>query len=186
MLDGVVELDDFYIGARRGGAGRGTAKRPMVCCVERGRAGAGGRRGRCAIDVVPDVSGTSYRRFASGRVRRSATVRADGWQGVRGGLAGWPGLDQRPFDPADPDASLSVAHHVISNFKAMVRGTFHGLPAGSLQSAADEFSWRYSHRDGADAFADLVRDVTARLHPLALVASPPPQPLPRPSKAAVA
>lgn len=182
----MVEIDDFYVGARRGGAGRGTSKRPMVCCVERGRAGAGGRRGRCAIEAVPDVSGTSYRRFASGHVSRSATVRADGWQGVRGGLACWPGLEQRPFDPADPDASLSVAHHVISNFKAMVQGTFHGLPAGSLQSAADEFSWRYSHRDGADAFADLVRDVTARLRPLALVASPPPQPLPRPSKAAVA
>ena len=76
---------------------------------------------------------------------------------------------------------------MISNFKAMVQGTFHGLPAGSLQSAADEFSWRYSHRDSADAFADLVRDVAARLpRPLALVAAAPPQPLPRPSETAMA
>ena len=59
MLDGVVELDDFYVGARRGGAGRGTAKRPVVCCVERGRAGAGGRRGRCAIEAVCTVKSQS-------------------------------------------------------------------------------------------------------------------------------
>lgn len=141
---------------------------------------------RPSASVARTVSGASYRRFAREHVDPSAVVRADGWQGVRGGLSSLPGLDQRPFDPADPDASLPVAHHVISNSEAMVQGTFHGLPVGSLQAAADEFSWRYSHRDSADVLADLVGDVAARLRPLALVASAPPRPLPRPFEMAVA
>lgn len=157
MLEGDVELDDFYLGARRRGgegrAGRGTDKQPMVVAVER----AAGSRGRCALRVVPDCSGASYERFAEEHVDRSARVLADGWGGIASGLRGWPGLEQRNFDPADPDASLPTAHHVISNFRAWALGTFHGLSLARLQSYADEFSWRYSHR-GCDATVALLAD----------------------------
>ena len=58
-----------------------------------------------------------------------------------------------------------------SNSEAMARCTFHELPAGSLQSAADEFPWRYSHRDRSEVFADQACDVTVCLRPLTLVAA---------------
>ncbi len=53
---------------------------------------------------------------------------------------------------------IGIKHHVISNFKAFVLGTFHGLAKVSMQGAADEFSWRYSHRGSASACSDLLRD----------------------------
>lgn len=159
MLEGEVELDDFYHDSHDGGRGRGpgrsTDRQPMIAAVE--RRGRGEGRGRCAIRVVPDCSGATYARFAGGHVDRGAHVRADDWSGTAAGLRGWAGLDQRPFDASDVDARLPTVHHVISNFEAWVQGTFHGLALGYLQAYADEFSWRYSHR-GGDATTALLAD----------------------------
>lgn len=160
MLSGDVELDDFYLDSRdrdkKREVGRGTDGQPMVCAVERTK----GRHGRCAIRVVPDCSGATYRRFAVEHIDGDAHVRADGWGGIAAGLRGWPGLDQRKFDESDEDASLPTVHHVISNFESWALGTFHGLSLVRLQSYADEFSWRYSHR-GGDATTELLADCCA-------------------------
>ena len=53
MLSGEVEADDFFLAARdrtrRRGPGRGTDRQPMLAAAER----SSGRRGRCALRVVP-------------------------------------------------------------------------------------------------------------------------------------
>lgn len=155
MLDGDVELDDAFIGATGNGKhGRGTDQQQLIVAVETGAREA---PGRACVRCVPDCSGGSYELFASEHVSIRASVRADAWNGIRGGLAGWPGLDQGAFEEAGP-RSLRAAHHVISNFKAFVQGTFHGLAKASMQGAADEFSWRYSHRGSASACSDLLSD----------------------------
>lgn len=157
MLSGEVELDDFYLAARdrtkKCEAGRGTDEQPMICAVER----RGEERGRCVIRVVPDCSGKTYGRFAKEHICKSAHVRSDGWPGIMAGLKGWEGLDQRKFDAEGEDAALPTVHHVISNFQSWALGTFHGLSLVRLQSYADEFSWRYSHR-GCDATTALLED----------------------------
>ncbi len=155
MLGGEVELDDAFIGATGNGKhGRGTDQQQFIVAVETGR-----RRGpgRMCVRCVPDCSGASYELFASEHVHIAAHVRADARLGTRGGLAGWPGLDQGAFEGSGP-RSLPVAHHAISNFKAFVQGTFHGLAKRSMQGAADEFSWRYSHRGSPSACSDLLAD----------------------------
>lgn len=150
-------MDDFFLAARdrskKRESGRGTDEQPMIAAVQRTSRG----RGRCVIRVVPDCSGATYGRFAEEHLDRSAHVRTDGWKGVTGGLKGWPGLDQRKFDETDADASLPTVHHLISNFQSWALGTFHGLSLQRLQSYADEFSWRYSHR-GTDATTALLAD----------------------------
>lgn len=168
--------------------GRGTDEQPMICAVER----RGEERGKCVIRVVPDCSGKTYGRFANEHINKSAHVRSDGWGGIRAGLKGWKGLDQRKFDADDEDAALPTVHHVISNFQAWALGTFHGLSLFRLQSYADEFSWRYSHR-GCDAMAALLEDCCAghysmeELHgsvflPQPVVPDPPKRPRGRPRK----
>lgn len=52
-----------------------------------------------------------------------------------------------------------MAHKVVSNFKAYVEGTFHGLSAEHMQAYADAFSWRYSHRTSDDPADDLLKEV---------------------------
>lgn len=123
------------------------------------RAAAG--EGACVVRVVPDCSAGSYRRFGHDHLCHSSRVRTDRWNGSASGLSSFAGLEQRPFDAGDWDASLPMCHRVISNFKAWVQGNFHGLPADRLQSYADELGWRYSHRSSPDAPLDLLRAALA-------------------------
>ena len=131
--------------------------------------------------AVADCRSGSYLEFASWHLARSAHVRADGWSGCGRGLAGWPNLDRRACREDDPDASLPVVHHLISNFKALATGTYHGLSRDRLQGYMDEFSWRYRHRSDPCRFASLLADVLAaakrtRAELDALLSVQPPQP----------
>ena len=53
-------------------------------------------------------------------------------------------------------------HHVISNFKAYIVGTYHGVTEDYLQSYADEFCWRYNHRGLKAKFELLLSDLCMR------------------------
>lgn len=152
-LDGEVEIDDAYLGSPGEGlAGRGTDRAPFIVAVNRGKGG-------CSMRAVSDCKSGSYLEFGSWHLARSSHVRADGWAGCRRGLAGWPGLDQKAFSADEKDASLPVVHHLISNFKALAVGTYHGIARDRLQGYLDEFSWRYCHRADPCKFASLLTDV---------------------------
>ena len=153
MLSGELELDDAYIGKGGGLRGRGTDKAPFIAATERARGG------KLAIRVTTDCSGASYREFAKWHVAKSAHIRTDDWNGAKGGLKDWKGHDPRRFDEGDEDARLPVVHHVISNFKAHVRGAYHGVTQDRLQSYADEFCWRYNHRGMKAKFELLLDDL---------------------------
>ena len=130
-----------------------------MAAVERGAAASG--PGRLCLRAVPDCGSGAYSRFAEGHIDVLSRVLADGWAGARSGLSGWPGLEQAPFDPAGGDAALPTCHHVISNFKAFLQGTYHGVSRTRFQGFCDEFAWRYSHRGGGGAAAALLRDCCA-------------------------
>ena len=78
MLSGGVEADDFFVAARdrtrRRGAGRGTDMQPMLAAVER----TSGRRGRCALRVVPRRA----RRRGRARPRRRVAGHHGGPRGL--------------------------------------------------------------------------------------------------------
>ena len=158
MLSGALELDDAYIGKGGGLRGRGTDKAPFIAAAERSRGG------KLAIRVTTDCSGASYKEFAKWHIAKSAHIRTDDWKGAKGGLKEWKGHDPRVFDDADEDARLPLVHHVISNFKAHIQGTYHGVARDRLQSYADEFCWRYNHRGMKAKFELLLADLCRRAH----------------------
>lgn len=153
MLSGEIELDDAYIGKGGGLRGRGTDKVPFIAGAERARGG------KLAIRVTADCSGASYEEYAKWHISDAARIRTDGWMGAKCGLKAWAGHAPRAFDASDDDARLPLAHHVISNFKAHVRGTYHGVTQDRLQSYADEFCWRYNHRGMKAKFELLLGDL---------------------------
>ena len=81
--------------------------------------------------------------------------------GSYGRLAG--GWDLRMGRSGSGKGALPAAHHVISNFKSWLAGTFHGVSVERLQEYADEFGWRYSHRRG-DALSDLLGELVRWPH----------------------
>ena len=64
-----------------------------------------------------------------------------------------------------------MVHRVISNFKAYVEGAFHSLSKKRLQSYADSYSWRYSHRSSSDACMELLHEMCLMHVPLSGIAA---------------
>ena len=159
-----IEADGFHIGARAGGTrGRGTEQQPMLAAV--GRAPAG--KGSCVIRCAEDCSGDSWRQFGHGRLCHASTIRADAWAGI----SSFRGPGQKEHDSSDSDAALPMVHRMIPDFKAYVGGAFHGLSKARMQSHADPFSWRCSHRDSGDAFGDLLHGMCLMHIPLFRIAA---------------
>lgn len=163
-----MEIDDFYIGARaEGRTGRGTSQQPLIAAVDRAPAG----KGPCVVRCVEDCGGGSYRQFGHDHLCHASTIRADAWSGAGAGLSSFAGLVQKPFSRDGRDSSLPMVHRTISDFKAYVEGTFHGLSSAHVQSYADEFSWRYSHRTSSDMAADLLHGMCLGHVPLKGIAA---------------
>lgn len=135
----------MYLGATvPGRTGRGCAKVPLLVAVE--APGPGGP-GRCSVRVASDVAAGSYREFLRARVRVLARVRFDGFLPIGCAVAGWPRAEAgRSPSGGAPGTWLRLAHKLVSNLRAYVQGTYHGLSATRLQGFVDEFCWRYSHR----------------------------------------
>lgn len=154
----------MYLGATvPGRVGRGCAKVPLLVAVE--AAGPEGP-GRCSVRVASDVTAGSYREFLRRHVGVLARVRFDGFLPIGCAVASWPRAEAGRSPSGDaPGTWLRLAHKVISNLRAYVQGTFHGLSTARLQGAVDEFCWRYSHRapGGAGAASELLGEA-ARGH----------------------
>lgn len=153
MLSGEIELDDAYIGKGGGLRGRGTDKVPLIVGAERAHGG------KLAIRVTSDCSGASYKEYAKRHIADTAHIRTDGWKGAKSGLKARKGHDPKVFDASNEDARLPLVHHIISNFKAYVQGTYHGVTRDRLQSYADEFCWRYNRRGVKAKFELLLGDL---------------------------
>ena len=113
---------------------------------------------RCVLRACSDANGSSMAEFAGAHVSRRHEVRCDEHGANQALLGGWDARPRKSARDGDSEASLPVVHHVISNFKAWIAGTFHGVTVARLQEYCDEFSWRYCHRAG-DAFADLLAEL---------------------------
>jgi ISXO2-like transposase domain/Transposase zinc-ribbon domain len=82
-LSGTVELDETYIGGveegRRGGRRRASKKSILAGAVEVRGHGSG----RIRLAVVPNLSATTFARFAAEAITPGSTVLTDGWHSFR-------------------------------------------------------------------------------------------------------
>ena len=153
VLSDKVEIDDAYIGSKGRTRGRGTEKVSFIAAVEKTKGGP------VCLRATSSLRGEDYRLFAREHLCRSATIKADGFRALSAGLASYGGLDAVVFDESDIERALPTVHHIISNFKSMVLGTYHGVRKEYLQSYMDEFSYRYNHRRDIDVFHTLLCDI---------------------------
>jgi transposase-like protein/rubredoxin len=144
-LRGKVEVDDAYVGGKEEDVvGRQVeTKTPVAVAVEvRGRAS-----GRIRLHALSNVSAGSLVPFVQGAVEPGSTVYTDG-------LSSYKGLKEasykhrvRPMKGAkDPSKVLRHAHRAVSNLKAWLLGTHHGVSQKHLQPYLDEFAFRFNRR----------------------------------------
>jgi hypothetical protein len=143
LLEGIVQMDDAYIGSpKKGGKrGRGTKKAKFIAALSTDEEG---HPRYLKIRVVPNLKGKTVKQFAAGSIQKGAQISTDAYCSYRKPLAEGYGHDFSVFDPSD--SSLKWLHTIISNAKAFVQGTYHGLGEKHLQRYFDEFCYRFNRR----------------------------------------
>lgn len=143
-LDGIVEMDDTYFGApdpgKRGRSTRRTKALVIVGVTE-------DNRPRFAkIKTVGRLDARSVKAFAQPNIARGSVIRTDGLNIYRC-LAKLGFSHQPTVTPGKTNGDLlHWTHIIISNAKAFVLGTFHGLGKKHLQNYLDEFCYRFNRR----------------------------------------
>jgi transposase-like protein len=144
-LDGIVEMDDAFFGAPEEGGkrGRGTEKTPAILELSLNNEG---QSEHLRIKAVDNVDGTGIIQAATDTIRPGATVRTDGLNAYN--VLNREGCEQKgeKFDPQNNPAHLHWLRVIISNLKAFIAGTYHGLDKKHLQRYFDEFCYRFNRR----------------------------------------
>ncbi len=147
-LDGVVEVDEAYVGGvEEGGRGRDTETKAIVAVAveivdEK-------RLGRVRMQVIPDVSAESLGPFVKAAVTPGATVITDAWSGYTDReLIDYDHLVLNLSEASDPaHVLLPGPHRVISLVKRWLLGTYQGAVAVTqLPYYLDEFTFRFNRR----------------------------------------
>jgi transposase-like protein/DNA-directed RNA polymerase subunit RPC12/RpoP len=144
-LNGVVEIDEAYVGgAEEGVHGREIdGKVPVVVAVEN----RGDHTGRIRLEMVKDVTQESLHAFVRRNVAAGSQVNTDNWRGYWG--LDTYGYKHRPKAQRTAKRAgkiLPWVHRVIGNLKTWLLGTHHGVSPAYLPGYLDEFTFRYNRR----------------------------------------
>ena len=145
MLSGVIELGDAFFGGSHAGGrrGRGTDKTPVIFAVSLDENGS---PRYVRAQVVTAVNGENLARFAKEHVKPGSVIHSDGLAAYgRLGSEGYS-LQAENFDLEKSPEHLKWLHIIVSNAKAFILGTFHGLHNTHLQAYFDEFCYRVNRR----------------------------------------
>lgn len=144
-LDGIVEIDEAFFGAPTEGGkrGRGTEKTAVMVSVSLTDEG---KPKFAKMEVVDSVDGETAATFAENNIEKGSEVRTDGLNIYKPLAQKGYNLNQKKFDPKTQPEHLHWTHIVVSNAKAFIEGTFHGLDSIHLQRYLDEFCYRFNRR----------------------------------------
>ena len=167
LLQGIVELDDGFFGGPKGGgtSGRGSKKIKVLVAVSKDE---GGKPQRLKMQVAPNVQGRTVREFAKGSIAEQAIVETDAYRSYQNALAGKYKHKWQVYD-ADSE-KLAWLHTIISNAKALINGTFHGLDRKYFQRYLNEFIYRFNRRFQQTSLFDQLLISVVSSTPLGLVA----------------
>jgi len=142
-LCGIIEFDDAYFGGPKSGGkrGRGTAKTKGLVAVSKDEEG---KPKFLKLLVVPNLKGKTIKKFAEKNFIEGAQVETDACRSYRKALEENFLHEWQVFD-ANAEM-LNWLHTVISNVKAVLQGTFHGLDGKYLQCYFDEIAYRFNRR----------------------------------------
>ena len=154
LLNGLVEMDEAYLGAPKRGKkrGRGTERGKMAVAVSKDEKG---RPQFLRLQMIPDVTTATLQRVVDDHIEVGSAIECDG-------LRSYAGLKNVTVNAAKYETGdLVWVHTAIGNFKAFLLGTYHGS-CGDYQPYLDEFCFRFNRRfHPAELFSRLSRAVAS-------------------------
>ena len=143
VLTGIVDMDDTYFsgGPKSGKRGRGSGKNKVIAAISKDEKG---RPKYLKMKVIPNLKGKTIGKFAAEAIAEKSNIYTDAYRSYRKPLAEKYNHDFEVFQK--DSGALHWLHKVITNAKALVNGTHHGLTAKHLQAYLDEFCYRFNRR----------------------------------------
>lgn len=152
-LDGNVVIDEAYFSgvkqAKKGRPkakkrGRGTSKNKVIVALSADEAD---KPLYLKMKVVENFRAVTVAKFAKGNIKKGATITTDGFSAYKSQKLKKDYFHEfENFDKNNDASALKWVHKVISNAKAFINGTPHGLNNDSLQAFLDEFCYRFNRR----------------------------------------
>jgi transposase-like protein len=98
------------------------------------------------MEVVPNIKGKTLIDFAKKSIQPGSTISSDAYRSYRALEGAGFNHEYQVYNAKESPDHLHWLHTVLSNAKAFVGGTFHGLDSKHLQSYLDEFCYRFNRR----------------------------------------
>lgn len=145
QLASIVELDDAYFGAPTEGGkrGRGTEQTQVLVGVS---LDPKGRPQYAKLEVIPDIKGVTLVDFARRCIKPGSTINSDAYRSFKALADKGYELQSMKFNVKENPDHLKWLHTIISNAKAFIGGTYHGLDPKHLQMYLNEFCYRFNRR----------------------------------------
>lgn len=146
VLSGIVEFDDSYFGSPTHGekpCGRGTKRANVLVALSKTE---DGKPGYLKMQLVKQAGSKSVEEFVNKHIAKGTVVQTDGLNWYVKPLSEGYVHDSRDLKANEEPDWLKAIHVVISNAKAFIGGTYHGLGTKHLQAYLDEFSYRFNRR----------------------------------------
>ena len=146
VLEGLVEVDETYVGGKaEGTVGRGAEKKTPVAVALELR--ADGKPGHVAMRSIERPDGHCLRHFAQDKIKQGAELRTDGW----GAYKRVARVGYRHQAVVTGGGKFAVQtfpwlHTFIANMKRMILGTYHSVSPKHMDNYLSEFNYRTNRR----------------------------------------
>lgn len=148
-LAGLIEVDESFFGGSPSGngtRGRGTDKLPVLVEVSTSKNGG---IGFAKFRVMQEVSRAKVKSIVAETVLPGQTIKTDGFS-LYNGINDIGYIHEATVVYGQSGCGIKNLHKwlniVVSNAKAFIMGTYHGLDGKYLQSYLDEFCYRFNRR----------------------------------------
>ena len=144
-LANIVELDDAFFGSpdEGGKRGLGTSKMKVIIGISLTDEG---KPQFAKMEVVDNIDSSTLKKTAQENIEPGSIIKSDGYKSY--GVLKKSGYEHTPIVVKGQNAAevLHWVHIIISNAKAFINGTFHGLGRKHFQRYLDEFCYRFNRR----------------------------------------
>jgi transposase-like protein len=144
-LAGIVEIDEAYFGGpgEGGKRGRGTDKTKVLISLSLD----GDNRPKFAkMEVIPNIKGTTIEGFAERNIVPGSRVSSDAFRSYNILSKNYQHTSKK-YEATKGSKYLKWLHVLLSNAKAYIQGTYHGLDEKHLQRYLNEFCYRFNRRN---------------------------------------